>query len=152
MEGSMSRISLSLILAVSGLALGAAAGAFAAQSSRVDGFGPHIANDQTLNKNIGVLSEQIAWLNSPESDAYQLAQATSGNADFVEVAHMSTGSAAQGHFPSVSDDSSLNRSNGIISRLIAWQNSSQGDAFMVAQAEPSTTGSEFQRVALASLR
>jgi hypothetical protein len=141
-----------LTLAAAASALTLAAGAFATQSSRVDGFGPKIANDQSLNKNIGVLSEQIAWLNSPESDAYQLAQATSSNADFVEVAQMSTGSAAQGHFPSVSDDSSLNRGNGIISQLIAWQNSSQGDAFLVAQTEPSVTGDKFQRVALASLR
>ncbi len=148
----MPRISRSLILAVSALALGAAAGAFAAQANRVDGFGPNNANDRTLNKNLGVLSEQIAWLNSPESDAYQLAQAIPSNADFVEVAQMSTGSAAQGHFPSISDDSSLNRSNGFVSQLIAWQNSSQGDAFMIAQAEPSVTGGDFQRVALASLR
>ena len=147
----MSRISLLLILTVSGLALGAA-GASTAPANRVDGFGPNIASDQTLNNNLGVLSELIVWLNTPESDAYQLSQAPSSNADFVEVAQMSTGSAAQGHFPSVSDDSSLNRSNGIIAQLIAWQNWSQGDAFMVAQAEPSVTGSEFQRVALASLR
>jgi hypothetical protein len=118
----------------------------------VEGFGPNIANGQTLNKNLGVLSEQIAWLNSPEGDAYQLAQAKATNADFAEVAQMSTGAAAQGYFPSVSDDATLNRCNEISSQLIAWQNSSSGDAFMVAQAEPSVTGDDFQRVALASIQ
>jgi hypothetical protein len=147
----MSSRQFTLALAASGLTL-AVAGAFAMQPGRVDGFGPQVVNDQTLNSNLGVLSEKIAWLNSPESDAYQLAQARSNNADFEQVAQMSTGSAAQGYFPIVSDDATLNRSNGIISQLIAWQNSSSRDAFMVAQAEPSVTGDDFQRVAMALLR
>jgi len=139
-----------LAVATSGLAL-AAVGAFATQASRSDGFGPRIANDTTLNENLGVLSQQIAWLNTPESDAYQFAQAANQNADFVEVAQMSTGSAAQGYFPPISNGASLDRANGVVSMLIAWQNSSQGDAFMVALAEPKIKGSDFQRVAMASL-
>jgi hypothetical protein len=151
MEDQMFKRHLTLAVAASGLTIAVAAGAFAMQASRVEGFGPTIANDQTLNQNLGVLSQQIAWLNSPESDAYELAQAKTNNADFSQVAQMSTGADAQGYFPSVSGDSSLNRANGIISRLIAWQNSSQGDAFMVAQAEPQVTGQDFDRVILASL-
>lgn len=143
---------LAVALAVSGLTIAAAVGAFALQAGRVEGFGPAIANDTTLNQNLGVLRQQIAWLNSPESDAYQLAQAAPKNADFEQVAQMSTGAEAQGYFPVVHDDSSLNRANGIISQLIAWQNSSQADAFMVAQAEPSVTGEQFELVAMASIR
>ena len=143
---------LTIALAAAGLTFAAAVAASALQAGRVDGFGPNISSDQTLNRNLGVLSQQIAWLNSPASDAYRLAQAKTKNADFAEVAQMSSGGAAQGYFPSVSDDSSLNRANGIISQLIAWQNSPEGDAFMVAQAEPEVTGDDFQRVALASLR
>jgi hypothetical protein len=146
----MVKRTISLTIAISSLALAAAG--LAAAPARISGFGPQIVNDQTLNRNLGVLSQQIAWLNSPESDAYQLAQANSNNADFVEVAQMSTGSAALGYFPSVSDDATLNRANGLMSQLIAWQNSSQGDAFMVAQGEPSVTGKDFERVAMASLR
>jgi hypothetical protein len=151
MEDPMSKRHLVIAIAASALTL-AAAGALAGQTGRVEGFGPKIANDATLNNNLGVLSQQMAWLNSPESDAYQLAQAKSSNADFAQVALMATGAEAQGYFPSVSDDSSLNRAKEIMSELIAWRNSSQGDAFMVAQREPSVTGEDFQRVALASLQ
>ncbi len=147
---TMSKRTISLAVAISSLALGAAV--LSAAPVRISGFGPAVADDATLNASLGVLSQQIAWLNSPESDAYQLAQAKTKNADFEQVAQMSTGSDAQGHFPSVSDDSTLNRANGIMSQLIAWQNSSQGDAFMIAQTEPAVTGENFERVAMASLR
>ena len=143
---------LSLVFAASSLVFGLTIAAPALLANRPHGFGPNIVNDRTLNRNIGVLSEQIAWLNSPESDAYQLAQAKTGNPDFGGLAQVSTGSAAQGYFPRVSDDATLNRSGSVISRLVAWQNSLQGDAFMIAQAEPSVTGEDFQRVALVSLR
>ncbi len=143
---------IALILAASGLSLAAVAGEFSATPGHGVGFGPPVSNDPTLNANLGVLTERIAWLNSPQGDAYQLAQAKSSNAGFVEVAQMSTGSAAQGYFPRVSDDASLNRANGIISQLIAWQNSSQGDVFMVAQTEPLVTGHDFERVAMASIQ
>ncbi len=133
------------------VALSAGAGLTAAPL-RVSGFGPPVSGDASLNANIGVLAQQIAWLNMPESDAYQFAQAQQNNADFEQVAQMSTGSAAQGHFPSISNNSTLDRANGLMSRLIAWQNSPDGDAFMVAQSEPQVSGNDFQRVALASLR
>ncbi|MDI9848572.1 hypothetical protein QM467_10950 [Rhodoblastus sp. 17X3] len=143
---------LSLFFAASSLVFGLTIAAPALQANRPHGFGPNIVSDRTLNKNIGVLSEQIAWLNTPESDAYQLAQAKKSNPDFGELAQASTGSAAQGYFPGVSDDATLNGGVSVISRLVAWQNSLQGDAFMIAQAEPSITGEDFRRVALASLR
>jgi hypothetical protein len=146
----MFKTRLTIAITASGLTIAAAA--FAGPTGRVDGFGPNIGDDRMLNENLGVLSQQIAWLNSPESDAYQLAQAKTENADFAEVAQMSTGAQAQGYFPSVSGDATLDRSIGVMSRLIAWQNSPEGDAFMVARAEPSVTGADFQRVALASLR
>lgn len=153
MEDPMLKRHFTLAFAVSGLTIAAVVGAFALQPGRVAGFGPAISNDPTLNQNLGVLRQQIAWLNSSESNTYELAQAQPGNADFEQVAQMSTGADAQGYFPSVSDDSSLNRANGIMSQLIAWQNSSQGDAFMVAQAaEPSVTGEQFEIVAMASIR
>jgi hypothetical protein len=152
MEDPMSRHHLKYAVAAFSMTVGVAAGALALQAGRANGFGPNIVDDQTLNGNLGVLKQRLAWLQSPESDAYQLAQSKTENADFKEVAQISTGSAAQGTFPSVSDDSSLNRANGIMSQLIAWQNSPQGDAFILAQAEPSVTGEDFQRVALALLR
>jgi hypothetical protein len=118
---------IALILAASGLSLAAVGGEFSATPGRGVGFGPPVSNDP-------------------------MAQAKSDNADFVEAARMSMGSAAQGCFPRVSDDAPLNRANGIISQLIAWQNSSQGDVFMVAQTQPSVTGDDFQRAALASIQ
>lgn len=143
---------LSLVLAASSLVFGLTIAAPALPANRPHGFGPNIVNDRALDQNLAVLSEQISWLNSPESDAYQLAQAKPNNSDFVELAQVSTGSAAQGYFPGISDDATLSRSRIIVSRLIAWQNSLQGDAFKMAQSEPPVTGDDFQRVALASLR
>lgn len=59
---------LRIVFAASGLTM--AVGAFGQEAGRIDGFGPNIADDRTLDVSLGVLSEQIARLNSPESDVF----------------------------------------------------------------------------------
>ena len=103
------------LFAAAVVALSAGA-ALTAAPLRMSGFGPPVRGDASLNANIGVLAQQIAWLNMPQSDAYQFAQAQQNNADFEQVAQMSTGAEAQGHFPSISNDSTLDRANGLMSR------------------------------------
>jgi hypothetical protein len=140
-----------LTLTISGLALSMAAGALAMQMGRIDGFGPKIFNDPSLNHSLNVLAQKIAWLNSPDGNVFQAAQPAPENDNFDIVADLSSSTLAQGYFPNVRNDATLDRSNGILAQLIAWQNSPSGDAFMVAQAAPMVTGADFQRVAMASI-
>lgn len=108
-------------------------------------------NDATLNASLNILRQQIAWLNSPYGDAFQVAQATTDDQSFDSVAMISSPATALGHWPSVRDDATLDRSNGVLAQVIAWQNSPAAAAFLVAQAEPMVKGDDFQRVALASI-
>jgi hypothetical protein len=139
-----------LIFTISALTLGSVA--VALSPVRVAGFGPQVFDDPTLNANLGVLHEKIAWLNSPNGDLFQVAQGAVEEETFDNVAMLSSVTMALGYFPSVSNDRTLDRSNGILNQVIAWQNSPAGDAFMVAQAEPMVRGEDFQRVALASIQ
>lgn len=140
---------VALILTISGLTLGGAA--VALSPVRVAGFGPLVFNDPTLNANLGVLNEKIAWLNSPNGDPFLVAQGSVEEETFDSVAMLSNATMALGYFPRVSNDRTLDRSNGILNQVIAWQNSPAGDAFLVAQAEPMVRGEDFQRIALASI-
>ena len=144
----MSKRTISLIIAISSLALAAG---LSAAPVRTDGFGPTVASDATLNKSLGVLRRQIAWLNSAYGDVFQVAQATVEDQNFDSVAILSSPTASIGRWPNVRDDASLDSSNGLLSQMIAWHNSPAGDAFLVAQGEPIVKGDDFQRVALASI-
>lgn len=148
----MSKPKVTLIYALSILAFGAFAGELSTAPGRIVGFGPAIKNDPTLNANLGVLRQKIAWLNSPLSDVFQVRRTTVEDENFDSVAMLSSASDALGRWANIRDDVSLNHSNGVLSQVIAWQNSPAGDAFLVAQNEPEVTGADFQRVALASIR
>ncbi len=42
--------------------------------SQISGFGPKVHNDASLNANLGVLRQIVAWDNSVNAHTYQLAQ------------------------------------------------------------------------------
>jgi hypothetical protein len=149
-DGTMLKRRATLILAITALAVGGAA--VALSPIRVAGFGPQVFNDPTLNTNLSVLHEKIAWLNSPNGDLFGVAQGSVEEETFDSVAMMSNATMALGYFPSIRNGPTLDRSNGILRQVIAWQNSAAGDIFMVAQAEPMVKGRDFQRVALASIQ
>ena len=59
-----------------GLGLALLTGGSVYAASRVSNFGPSISGDTTLNASLGVLTQTIAWQNSPEGDVFQLALST----------------------------------------------------------------------------
>lgn len=144
----MSKRISTFLFALSGLTLGALA---ASGPARVAGFGPAVSDDPTLNASLGVLEQVMAWQNSPYGDVFQTAQATTAEDNFENVAILSSASEAQGRWLAVRDDATLDRGNGALSQMIAWQNSPSGDAFLVARADPEVKGADFERIALASI-
>lgn len=141
----------SLILAISGLTFSAAAGEFSAAPGRITGFGPGVSGDASLDANLGVLTKEVAWQNSPYSDVFQVAEAAIENQSFDNVADISNPTMALGVWASVRNDATLDRSNRMLSLVIAWQNSPAGDAYLVAQAPAMVSGADFDRIALASV-
>jgi hypothetical protein len=132
------------------LALGAG-DAFAASPLRVAGFGPPVSGDASLNANIGVLAQKIAWDRSPESDVFQLAIATPGEEPFDNVAMASDPMPGARFSPAVRNDPSLNANEAALAQWIAYRNSPQGDAFDAAQPQVEVASAVFLRVALASI-
>jgi hypothetical protein len=138
------------LLTAAALALGAGA-ASAASPLRVVGFGPPVRGDASLNANMGVLSQTIAWHNSPDSNVFQLALATPLEEPFENVALASDPMSGGSFAPAVRNDPSLNANEAVLTRLIAYRNSPEGDAFHRAEPEAAVASAIFLRVALASV-
>jgi len=64
----------SILAAATGLTFATAVAATMFAPARLYGFGPKVHNDSSLNANLGVLAQIVAWQNSPNADTYQLAQ------------------------------------------------------------------------------
>jgi len=136
-------------LAAFGFTLFAAGMVYAASPGL--GFGPTVSGDQTLNNNLGALTQTIAWQNSPEGDVYQMAlSAPAPEMLFESVAMESSSQDAVAAGPDIFNDHSLNANLRAFGRVIAWQKSPEGDAFAYA-LETHVTGADFERVALASV-
>ena len=139
------------IFSVATLCLLTAGGvAFAVSPLRLEGFGPSVKDDSTLNAGLGALAQQIAWQNSPEGDVYQLAPAKLVERGFEEAAPSYVTVVAIDYGVPVRDDVSLNAHEGALSEMMARLNGPDGDAFMVA-ATASSNGADFDRVAMASI-
>lgn len=138
------------LLAAAALALSAGS-ASAASPLRVAGFGPSVNGDTSLNANIGVLTQTIAWYHSPDSDAFQLALAAPVEEPFENVALASDPMHGASFAPAVRNDPSLNANEGALTRWIAYRNSPEGDAFHNAEPEVAVASAIFLRVALASI-
>src|SRR6266702_2636015 len=115
---------------------------------RVAGFGPAVYGDASLNANLGVLSEKIAWLHAAESDVFQLALATPDEEPFTNVALASDPMHGDSFAPAIRNDPSLNRNESALTQWIAYRNSPEGDAFHGAEPEPAIASAVFLRVAL----
>ena len=148
-----SRIALVLAVAASSLMAVANGAPFA----RMNGFGPEVADDTTLNANLGVLAQQVAWLNSPDGDVFQIAVIAPVDDSFGTIALDSSPFNDVGKWSDVRDDKSLKASLGVLSEQIAWQNTPAGDVFQIAEMAAkadelaTVTGADFQRVAMASI-
>lgn len=125
--------------------------ASAAAPLSATGFGPPVSGDASLNGAIGVLTQKIAWLNSPESDVYQLAIAARAGQPFEDVALASDPMNGASFAPVVHNDPSLNANEAALSQWIAYRNSPGGDAFRPAEPETAVASAVFLRVALASI-
>lgn len=138
------------IFSVVGLALLAGAGvAYAA--SPVQGFGPLVNGDKSLNASLGKLAHVIAWQNSPEGDVYQLALAMPvPDAPFEDAAIEAETVNSLDARPAVHNDQSLNASLDVLAKVMVWQTSPGGNAFQFA-LEDHLKGSDFRTIALASV-
>jgi hypothetical protein len=117
----------------------------------VAGFGPPVAGDASLDANIGVLAQKIAWCRSPESDVFSMAIATPEDEPFANVALESDPMGGASFSPAVRDDPSLNANEAALARWIAYRNSPKGDAFRAAESESMVANASFGRVTLASI-
>ncbi|MCI4677925.1 hypothetical protein K9U39_09315 [Rhodoblastus acidophilus] len=70
----MSRKPSSILALAAGLTFAAAAAAIPLMPSQISGFGPGAHSDASLNANLGVLHQVIAWDNSADAHTYRLAQ------------------------------------------------------------------------------
>jgi hypothetical protein len=127
------------------------AAASATEPLRSQGFGPPVGDDASLNGNLGVLAQNIAWRQSPESDVFLLAIAPPEEAPFANVAMESEALPGPGFSPAVRDDPSLNANETALAQWIAYRNSPKGDAFHVAEPETAVASATFMRVTLASM-
>jgi len=127
-----------------------AATASATERLRVAGFGPPVNGDASLDANIGVLAQKIAWDRSPESDVFQLALAAPEQEPFANVALEPDPRRGDSFSPAVRNDLSLDAHKTALARWIAYRDSPKGDPF--GFAEPQTVaGAVFTRVTLAAL-
>lgn len=120
-------------------------------ASSIAGFGPTVSGDSSLDANVTALATVINRQNSPEGDVYKLALSTPAPEMPFESVAMESGSVdtlAAG--PEIFNDLSLNASSHALARVIAWQQSPEGDAFAYAIADH-VKGVDFERVALASV-
>ncbi|MGO9390668.1 hypothetical protein [Rhodoblastus sp.] len=139
---SSSFAALSFALLSSGIAYAA---------SPISGFGPTVSGDKSLNENLGVLTQIVAWQNSPLGDVYQLALATPAPEMPFENVAMETGTQdALPTGPQIRNDRTLNGNLQHLATVIAWQKSPEGDAFQYA-LEEHLKAPDFKQVALASI-
>jgi hypothetical protein len=64
----------SMLALASAVTLATALAATPLMPLRIAGFGPKIHNDASLNANLGVLTQVVAWQNSPDAHPYRLAE------------------------------------------------------------------------------
>ena len=134
-----------------GFALVACAGvALAAMPLRMDGFGPPVQDDSSLNTGLGVLAQQVAWLNSPAGDVFQLATEKMPETTFADASPAFPSVVALNYGIPIGDDMSLNANMGAVSELIARLNGPDGREFSIAQSA-SSNDADFTRVAVASI-
>ena len=115
------------------------------------GFGPTVSGDKSLNENLGVLTQVIAWQNSPYGDIYQLALAIPApEMPFENVAIASSPQDSAPVGAQIKNDKTLNASLNELALVIAWQKSPEGDAFQYA-LEDHVKSADFTQVALASI-